>query len=132
MEGACPSAEGKSARNVLAVVDDFADLPDCWQGYEGADCFILSTGRREILRKRQRIPLASRLWINGSAWAERWCSPLVKTLRHRSAQNRPFRGLCLDDMTDRRISMRIKSGDWKHWPTDKIRFPRPSRAKRST
>ncbi len=49
MESALPSSEGKSARNVLAAVDDIADLPNCWQGYEGVDYFVLSTGRREIL-----------------------------------------------------------------------------------
>ena len=56
MEGALPSSEGKSARNVLAVVDDVTDLPDCWQGYEGVDCFILSTGRREILAQAVASP----------------------------------------------------------------------------
>ncbi len=56
MEGALPSSEGKSARNVLASVDEFADLPDCWQGYEGVDYVIFSTGRREILAQASANP----------------------------------------------------------------------------
>ena len=56
MDGALPSSEGKSARNVLASVDDIADLPDCWQGYEGVDCLIFSTGRREILAQTSANP----------------------------------------------------------------------------
>jgi hypothetical protein len=56
MDGALPSSEGKSARKVLAVVDDFADLPDCWQGYEGVDYFILSTSRRELLAQAAANP----------------------------------------------------------------------------
>ena len=44
MENALPNAEGKSPRNVLAAVGDFTDLPTRWQGYEGVDFVVLSTG----------------------------------------------------------------------------------------
>jgi hypothetical protein len=49
MDGALTSSEGKYARNVLAEIDDVADLPDCWQGYEGVDFVVLSTSRREFI-----------------------------------------------------------------------------------
>jgi hypothetical protein len=56
MDGALSSSEGKSARNVLAEIDDVANLPDCWQGYDGVDYVVLSTGRREILAQAAAHP----------------------------------------------------------------------------
>jgi hypothetical protein len=56
MDTSLPSSEGASARNVLAAIDDIADLPDCWQGYEGVDFLILSTGRRELLKQAASNP----------------------------------------------------------------------------
>ena len=54
MENALPNSEGKSPRNVLAAVDDFTDLPTRWQGYEGVDFVILSTGRPRFPRANRR------------------------------------------------------------------------------
>lgn len=49
MADAMPNSEGRTARNVVAALDDLAALPECWQGYEGVDTIVLSTGRREVL-----------------------------------------------------------------------------------
>jgi hypothetical protein len=56
MENALPNSEGKMPRNVIAAVDDFAELPMGWQGYEAADVVILSTSRRELLAQLARQP----------------------------------------------------------------------------
>ncbi len=56
MDNALPSSEGKSARNVVAALGDFAELPDRWQGYEGVDMIILSTSRSGLLTQATAHP----------------------------------------------------------------------------
>ena len=133
MDNALPNSEGNSARNAVAAVGDFADLPDRWQGYEGVDMVILSTSHREFLAQAASQPArldALNQWVHaggtlvltaGMNAAESLGpkSPLARFVPGRYDATLQFRG-----------GEQIARG--KRWPAATTRFRRRSPMKRTS
>ena len=50
-EKVMPGTTGENSRNVVATVDSLERLPLRWQGYEGVDTVVISTGNPETFKK---------------------------------------------------------------------------------